>query len=80
MEYTYATTRLDVARGIAARLATLIDDEGLSARVGADHVGHAKVSMTQDRYVRGRVHTEVADLRVECAYRSSSLTLTVTRP
>lgn len=44
-------------------VATLIDDAGLSARVGADQLGHAKVSMTQDRYMaRGRVHTEVADL------------------
>jgi hypothetical protein len=32
-------------------------------RVGADHLGHAKVSMTQDRYMaRGRIHTAVADL------------------
>lgn len=30
-------------------LATLIDDEGLSARIGADHLDHSKVSMTQDR-------------------------------
>jgi integrase len=44
-------------------LATLIDDEGLSARIGADHLGHSNVSMTQDRYMaRGRVHTAVADL------------------
>jgi len=44
-------------------VATLIDDDGLSARVGADHLGHAKVSMTQDRYMsRGRVHNEVAAL------------------
>jgi integrase len=44
-------------------IATLIDDEGLSARIGADHLGHAKVSMTQDRYMsRGKVHTQVADL------------------
>lgn len=44
-------------------LATLIDDEGLSARIGADHLGHAQVSMTQDRYMsRGRVHSQVADL------------------
>jgi integrase len=27
-------------------VATLIDDAGLSARIGADHLGHAKVSMT----------------------------------
>ena len=44
-------------------LATLIDDEGLSARIGADHLGHARVSETMDTYMaRGRVHTEVADL------------------
>jgi integrase len=44
-------------------VATLIDDAGLSSRIGADHLGHAKVSMTQDRYMsRGRVHTQVADL------------------
>lgn len=44
-------------------VATLIDDEGLSARIGADHLGHAKVSMTQDRYItRGRVHAQVATL------------------
>jgi integrase len=44
-------------------VATLIDDAGLSARIGADHLGHAKVSMTQDRYMsRGRVHNEVAEL------------------
>jgi integrase len=44
-------------------IATLIDDDGLSARIGADHLGHTNVSMTQDRYVnRGRIHTQVADL------------------
>jgi integrase len=44
-------------------LATLIDDEGLSARIGADHLGHTNVSMTQDKYMsRGRVHPQVADL------------------
>ena len=45
-------------------LATLIDDEGLSVRIGADHhLGHTNVSMTQDKYMsRGRVHTQVADL------------------
>jgi hypothetical protein len=44
-------------------VATLIDDDGLSARIGADHLGHSKVSMTQDSYMtRGRVYTQVADL------------------
>ncbi|MGO8936486.1 MAG: tyrosine recombinase XerC [Mycobacterium sp.] len=44
-------------------LATLIDDEGLSARIGADHLGHSRVSETQDTYMaRGRVHPQVAEL------------------
>ena len=45
-------------------LGTLIDDApDLSARIAADHLGHAKVSMTQDHYMsRGRVHLKVAEL------------------
>jgi integrase len=44
-------------------VATLIDDEGLSARIGADHLGHAHVSMTQDVYMkRGRIRAQVAEL------------------
>jgi integrase len=44
-------------------VATLIDEEGLSARIGADQLGHAHVSMTQNVYMtRGRVHTQVAEL------------------
>jgi hypothetical protein len=36
---------------------------GLSARIGADQLGHARPSMTQDVYMsRGQVHTEVADV------------------
>lgn len=51
-------------------MATLIDEGGLSARIGADHLGHARISMTQDVYMaRGRVHAEVADL-VEQAVRT----------
>ncbi|QZT62134.1 site-specific integrase [Mycolicibacterium austroafricanum] len=43
-------------------VATLIDDGGLSARIAADQLGHARVSMTTDTYMsRGQVHTEVAD-------------------
>lgn len=42
-------------------VATLIDDAGLSARVGADQLGHARPSMTQDVYMsRGAIHREVA--------------------
>jgi integrase len=44
-------------------VATLIDDAGLSARIGADHLGHSRISMTQDKYMsRGRVHHQVANL------------------
>jgi len=51
-------------------LATLIDDEGLSARIGADHLGHTNVSMTQNVYMsRGRVHTQVADLLDRLVHR-----------
>lgn len=43
-------------------VATLIDEEGLSARVAADHLGHAQVSMTQNVYMgRGRSHAAVAE-------------------
>jgi integrase len=46
-------------------VATLIGDESVSAPIGADHLGHSTVSMTQDRYMsRGRVHTRVAELQV----------------
>lgn len=39
------------------------DDEGLSARIEADHLGHSRVSETQDTYMaRGRVHPQVAQL------------------
>lgn len=43
-------------------VATLIDDRGLSARIGADHLGHRRPSMTQDVYMtRGKTHMQVAD-------------------
>ncbi|OZE88070.1 integrase [Rhodococcus sp. 15-649-1-2] len=43
-------------------VATILDEEGLTARVAADQLGHAQVSMTQDVYFgRGRAHVEVAD-------------------
>ncbi|BBY41792.1 site-specific integrase [Mycolicibacterium celeriflavum] len=44
-------------------VATLIDDKGLSARIGADHLGHRRASMTQDVYMaRGKIHPEVANV------------------
>ena len=38
-------------------LATLIDDEGLSARIGAEHLGHARVKETHDTYMARRRFT-----------------------
>lgn len=38
-------------------IATLIDDEELSPRIGADQVGHYKVSMMQDRYMSRVAYT-----------------------
>jgi integrase len=47
-------------------VATLIDDDGLFARIGAKPLGRSNVSMTQDRYMtRGRIHHQVADLWIE---------------
>lgn len=44
-------------------VATVLDDAGMSARVGADQLGHSRPSMTQDVYMsRGQVHAEVADV------------------
>jgi integrase len=44
-------------------VATLIDDSGLSARIGADQLGHAWSSMTQDVYMsRDQVHTDAAEI------------------
>lgn len=43
-------------------VATTIDGSGLSARVAADVLGHARVSMTSDTYFgRGGVHRTAAD-------------------
>lgn len=43
-------------------VATAVDDAGLSPRVAADQLGHARPSMTQDVYMaRGGAHQSVAD-------------------
>jgi integrase len=56
-------------------MATLIDEGGLSARVGADHLGHANVSMTQNVYMaRGKEHPEVAALIEKAMVRSPTKT------
>lgn len=52
----------DTSHTFRKTLATVLDDQGLSARVGADQLGHAQVSMTHDMHVgRKAVHPEVAD-------------------
>jgi integrase len=66
-EWRTARTQLGLpevtTHGFRKTVVTLIDDEGLSARIGADHLGHSNVSMTQDRYMtRGRIHHQVAEL------------------
>lgn len=44
-------------------LATLIDDEGLSTRIGADHLRpHQRFDDSRQVHEPGRVHTQVADL------------------
>ena len=44
-------------------VATLMDQAGLSARAAADQLGHAKPSMTSDRYFgRGVTDTGAADV------------------
>jgi integrase len=44
-------------------LASLIDGQGFSPRVGADVLRHARPSMTQDHYMRrGQQHAQVADM------------------
>jgi integrase len=37
-------------------VATLINRAGLSTRIAADQLGHAKPSMTQDRYMNRDLH------------------------
>jgi integrase len=61
----YAWVKSHTAR---RTVATLLDGEGMSARVIADQLGHARVSMTQDVYMGRRAvagaagHLEALDL------------------
>jgi integrase len=52
--------------------ATELDRAGLSARQIADQLGHAKVSMTQDRYLGRRAVTSAAADALDQAYREST--------
>jgi integrase len=44
-------------------VATMLDQQGLSARTIADQLGHARISMTQDVYMGRRVVTNRPHLR-----------------
>jgi integrase len=48
-------------------VATLLDSGGATARVVADQLGHAQVSMTQDRYLTRRASNEGAVAILESA-------------
>ncbi|WP_230207896.1 site-specific integrase [Microlunatus sp. Gsoil 973] len=54
-------------------VATLLDDEGASARRIADQLGHARVSMTQDVYL-GRKPTNAANVAVLSAHNPDAPT------
>ena len=46
--------------------ATMLDEGGLTARQIANHLGHSKVSMTQDRYLgRGVTDRRAAEVHGE---------------
>jgi integrase len=51
--------------------ATELDRAGLTARQIVDQLGHAKVSMTQDRYLGRRAAGQEAAEALECAYREA---------
>ena len=50
---------------------SLMDDAGLSARAAADQLGHAKASMTQDRYFGRRVRATGGAAVLEALERTS---------
>ena len=52
--------------------ATEMDRAGLSAREIADHLGHARISMTQDRYLGRRAASDAAASALDGAYRQAS--------
>ena len=50
---------------------TLMDQAGLSARAAADQLGHAKVSMTQDRYFGRKIRATGGAAVLEAVERTS---------
>jgi Phage integrase family len=56
-------------------VATMLDQQGLSARAIADQLRHARISMTQDVYMGRRVVDQAAALALEGAGRGDSAQL-----
>lgn len=57
--------------------APVLGAPSLLARIGADHLGHAKVSMTPDRYMtRGRMHAKVTELLDNALVTADSAVIT----
>ncbi|KGI82902.1 hypothetical protein IL38_03310 [Actinopolyspora erythraea] len=52
--------------------ATILDEAGLSARVVADQLGHARPSLTQDVYLGRKAVTEDAATALETVFDSES--------
>ena len=50
---------------------SLMDDAGLSARAAADQLGHAKLSMTQDRYFGRKIRATGGAAVLEAVERTS---------
>jgi integrase len=53
--------------------ATVLDDDGQTARQIADHLGHARVSMTQDTYLDRQSPNPAATEALQRAFEDPSL-------
>ena len=56
---------------VRSTVGSLMDDAGLSARAAADQLGHAKVSMTQDRYFGRKIRATGGAAVLEAVERTS---------
>ena len=55
-----AVTEWFVSHITRRTVATLLDEQGLSARAIADQLGHARTSMSQDVYMGRRIASDAA--------------------
>jgi len=63
--------RVGLSHTFRKTVGSLMDDAGLSARAAADQLGHAKVSMTQDRYFGRKVRATGGAAVLEAVERTS---------